>query len=169
MCVLTKGIKMPTRTSGFPCGSDGKKSSLGWEDPLEEGMVTHSIILAWKSSWAEEPGRLQPMGSQKRWTWLSNETTATQWLNLTTFHTVLRLVVSPSYDLVISTHGFQGHRRREKRHLGLTTVLCDPWSTADILHLCLRSSGLSLSRSPNNCKGWESSRRSWKLLWNSLS
>ena len=33
--------------------------SLGWEDPLEEGMATHSSILAWKIPWREEPGRLQ--------------------------------------------------------------------------------------------------------------
>ena len=33
-------------------------SSLGWEDPLEEGMATHSSILAWRILWAEEPGRL---------------------------------------------------------------------------------------------------------------
>ena len=33
-------------------------SSLGWEDPLEEGMATHSSILAWKIPWTEEPGRL---------------------------------------------------------------------------------------------------------------
>ena len=32
--------------------------SLGWEDPLEEGMVTHSSILAWRIPWTEEPGRL---------------------------------------------------------------------------------------------------------------
>ena len=32
--------------------------SLGWEDPLEEGMATHSSILAWRILWAEEPGRL---------------------------------------------------------------------------------------------------------------
>ena len=33
--------------------------SLGWEDPLEEGTATHSIILAWRMSWTEEPGQLQ--------------------------------------------------------------------------------------------------------------
>ena len=38
--------------------------SLGWEDPLEEGMTTHHSILAWKIAWTEEPGRLQSMGSQ---------------------------------------------------------------------------------------------------------
>ena len=32
--------------------------SLGWEDPLEEGMATHSSILAWRIPWTEEPGRL---------------------------------------------------------------------------------------------------------------
>ena len=38
---------------------------LGWEDPLEKGMATHSSILAWRSSWTEEPGGLQSMGSQE--------------------------------------------------------------------------------------------------------
>ena len=39
--------------------------SLGWEDPLEEDMTTHSSILALKISWTEEPGRLQFKGSQR--------------------------------------------------------------------------------------------------------
>ena len=39
--------------------------SLGWEDPLEKEMATHSSTLAWKISWTEEPGRLQSMGSQR--------------------------------------------------------------------------------------------------------
>ena len=39
--------------------------SLGWEDPLEKGMATHSSILAWRIPWTEEPGRLQAMGLQK--------------------------------------------------------------------------------------------------------
>ena len=38
--------------------------SLGQEDPLEEGMATHSSILAWRIPWTEEPGGLQSMGSQ---------------------------------------------------------------------------------------------------------
>ena len=39
--------------------------TLGQEDPLEEEMATHSNILAWRIPWAEEPGRLQSMGSQE--------------------------------------------------------------------------------------------------------
>ena len=39
--------------------------SLGWEDPLEEGMATHSSILAWRISWTEGPGGLQSLGSQR--------------------------------------------------------------------------------------------------------
>ena len=39
--------------------------SLGWEDPLEEEMTTHSNILAWEIPWTEEPGGLQAMGSQR--------------------------------------------------------------------------------------------------------
>ena len=39
--------------------------SLGWEDPLEEGMATHSSILALEISWTEDPGGLQSMGLQR--------------------------------------------------------------------------------------------------------
>ena len=39
--------------------------SLGCEDPLEEGMATHSSIFAWRIPWTEEPGRLQSMESQR--------------------------------------------------------------------------------------------------------
>ena len=59
---------------GFPGGSDGKESpamqetwvrSLGWEDPREEGMATHSIFLPGESPWTEEPGGLQSTGLQR--------------------------------------------------------------------------------------------------------
>ena len=55
-------------------GSEGKVTpaiqetwvrSLGWEDPLEKEMATHSSILAWRIPWTEEPGGLQSMGSQR--------------------------------------------------------------------------------------------------------
>ena len=39
--------------------------SLGWEDPLEEGMATHSSILVWEIPWTEEPGGLQSIGLQR--------------------------------------------------------------------------------------------------------
>ena len=39
--------------------------SLGWENPLEKEMATHSSTIAWKIPWTEEPGRLQSMGSQR--------------------------------------------------------------------------------------------------------
>ena len=39
--------------------------SLGWEDPLEKEMATHSSILAWRIPWAEEPGGLQSTGLQR--------------------------------------------------------------------------------------------------------
>ena len=38
---------------------------LDWEDPLEEGMVTHFSILDWRIPWTGESGSLQPIGSQK--------------------------------------------------------------------------------------------------------
>ena len=48
---------------------------LSWEDPLEEGMATHSSILAWRLPWTEEPG-----GVTKSQTWLSNWAQHTRWM-----------------------------------------------------------------------------------------
>ena len=39
--------------------------SLSWEDPLEEGMVTHSCVLAWRTPWTGEPGGLWSTGWQR--------------------------------------------------------------------------------------------------------
>ena len=56
---------------------DIQVQSLGWEDPLEDGMATHSGILPWKIPWTKEPCRLQSMGSQRvrhNWRQLSTST-----------------------------------------------------------------------------------------------
>ena len=65
------------RHQGSPSGSAVKNlltvqelqetwiQSLGWEDPMEEDMATHSSILAWIIPWTEEPGGLQSMGSHR--------------------------------------------------------------------------------------------------------
>ena len=62
------------KVSGFPSGSvvkhlpamqEPQVRSLGWEDPLEEDMETHSSILAWRIQWSEEPGRLQSTELQR--------------------------------------------------------------------------------------------------------
>ena len=57
----------------LPAMWETRVQSLGWEDPLEKEMATHSSILAWRIPRAEEHGRLQSMGSQSR-TQLSNFT-----------------------------------------------------------------------------------------------
>ena len=59
----------------LPANVGDVSQSVGWEDPLEEEMATHSNILAWRISWTEEPGGLQAMGLQKSRTQLSNQTT----------------------------------------------------------------------------------------------
>ena len=48
-----------------PAMQETQAQSLGQEDPLEEGMATHSSILAWRIPWAEEPGGLRSMGSHR--------------------------------------------------------------------------------------------------------
>ena len=47
----------------LPAVQETQVQSLGWEDPLEKGMATHSSIPAWKIPWTEEPGGLQCKGS----------------------------------------------------------------------------------------------------------
>ena len=47
-----------------PSSTEIRVQSLGWEDPLEEEMATHSSILAWEIPWTEEPGGLQSVGLQ---------------------------------------------------------------------------------------------------------
>ena len=49
----------------LPAVQEAQVQSLDWEDPLEKEMATHSSILAWRMPWTEEPGGLQPMGSQR--------------------------------------------------------------------------------------------------------
>ena len=49
----------------LPAKQETRVQSLGLKDPLEEGMATHSSILAWRIPWTEEPGGLQSMGSQR--------------------------------------------------------------------------------------------------------
>ena len=49
----------------LPAVQETQVQFLGWEDPLEKEMATHSRILAWRIPWTEEPGRLQSLGSQE--------------------------------------------------------------------------------------------------------
>ena len=53
------------RVKRLPAMQETWVRSLGWEDSLEKEMATHSSILAWRIPWTEEPGRPQPMGSQR--------------------------------------------------------------------------------------------------------
>ena len=60
-------VKVSASNAGDPdsiLGFDPWVQSLGWEDPLEKKMATHSSILACRMPWLEEPGRLQSTGSQ---------------------------------------------------------------------------------------------------------
>ena len=65
---------MAQTVKNLPAMQETWVQSLGWEDPLEKEMATHSSILAWKIPWMEEPGRLQSMGSQGVQTRLSDFT-----------------------------------------------------------------------------------------------
>ena len=53
---------MAQMVKNLPAVWETRVQSLGWGDPLEEGMATYSSILVWRIPWTEEPGRLQSMG-----------------------------------------------------------------------------------------------------------
>ena len=53
------------KKKNLPAMQETQVRSLGWKDPLQEGMAPHSSILAWRIPWKEEPGRLQSMGHKE--------------------------------------------------------------------------------------------------------
>ena len=53
------------KVNDLPATQKTQARSLGWEDPLEKGIATHSSILAWRIPWTEEPGGPQSTGSQR--------------------------------------------------------------------------------------------------------
>ena len=63
--VLLGASLVAQRLKRVPAMRETRVRSLGWEDPLEKEMATHSSTLAWRIPWREEPGRLQSMGSQR--------------------------------------------------------------------------------------------------------
>ena len=74
-----KGFLVAQMVKNLLAVQETQVPSLGWEDPLEEGVATHSSILAWRIPWTEEPGGLQPMGLQRDTTeLLSTHTQASQ-------------------------------------------------------------------------------------------
>ena len=62
---LTVASLVAQLVKNLPAMQETRVRSWGLEDPLEKEIASHSSILAWKISWAEEPGGLQSMGSQK--------------------------------------------------------------------------------------------------------
>ena len=65
MYLVVRASLVAQTVKNLPAMWETQVQSLGWEDLLEKEMATHSSILALKIPWAEEPGRLQTMGSQR--------------------------------------------------------------------------------------------------------
>ena len=64
--LVVQSVKNPPAMQEYlPMMQETWFQSLGWEDPLEKEMATHSSILVWEVPWTEEPGGLQSMGLQE--------------------------------------------------------------------------------------------------------
>ena len=104
--------------------------SLGWEDPLEKGMTTHSSILAWRIPWTEEAGGLQSMGSQRvshDWSNLARMHAGTflavQWLRLCTSTAgVAGLIPSQGTEIL---HAAQHSQKKRK----LSNISSSHWQS----------------------------------------
>ena len=79
--------------------------SLGWEDPLEKVMATHSSILAQGIPWTEEPGGLQPMGSQRDVGNLISGSSAFYKSSLNTWNFLAQVLLKPGLENVPSLLG----------------------------------------------------------------
>ena len=104
----------------LPTMRETKVQSLGWEDPLEKEMATHSSTLAWKIPWTEERGRLQPMGSQE-----SDTTERLHFTSLLLWETSVFLIhqtAEKAYHMPLSTLCL---REENKKHLSVG--FCPPW------------------------------------------
>ena len=69
---LTFGFPAAQMVKHLPAIRETQLRSLGWEDPPEKGMATHSSIIAWRIPWTEEPGGLQSMEVTKSRTLVSD-------------------------------------------------------------------------------------------------
>ena len=66
VCLYIGASLVAQRVKSLPTMQKTWVQSLGWENPLEKGMATHSGILAWRIKWTEEPKGLQSMGFQSQ-------------------------------------------------------------------------------------------------------
>ena len=66
VCLYMGASLVAQRVKSLPTMQKTWVQSLGWENPLEKGMATHSGILAWRIKWTEEPKGLQSMGFQSQ-------------------------------------------------------------------------------------------------------
>ena len=96
--------------------------SLGWEDPLEKEMATHSNILVWEIPWTEEPGELQSMGSQSQ-TSSIGRINDSRWSQISSF-------LSQSHSL--RTHflprSVSGHLCSMLNHFSHVWLFATPWT-----------------------------------------
>ena len=123
--------------------------SLGQEDPLEVEMTTHSSILAWRISWTEEPGGLQPMGSQGvRHDWASGRTTCQSPHTITTLSQSLSLSPpwAPTPDTAVEEHwGPGGGKTPAGMESQAATHIQTSWALSRLYHTSSSQKGPSIT------------------------
>ena len=141
----------------LPIMWETRAGSLGWEDPLEKAMATHSSTLAWKIPWTEEPGGLQSMRLQRvGHDWASS-------LSFTEFKLSCVIISSGPKERKTNKR-FKWLRLRKKRKKGSCPFLLlenprplSPWVPLDFLSTCLGIDSLTLSIS-SACELHENTR-----------
>ena len=161
--LLNHQVTPPQTVKNLPAVQETQVRSLGWEEPLEKEMATHSSILAWRILWTEDPGGLWPMGSQRvGHDWATN-TAATIPPRRSTFsllkhHCATSSSLQGTLEQPVTTRGrrtaarlpWQGaafrDRRSQRQGFSALPTLCWPSAQAAVL----RSSRGAYLRHPGN-------------------
>ena len=143
--------------------------SLGWEDPLEKGMATHSSVLAWKIPWTEEPGGIQSTGSQRdKYNWTTKPFTVTLsmlWELYDLYIEMLRVDMAENNYLSIKRNGLGWSSSWDWKlgSLNWNCACCVKWGWLKVCGSCLL---MSVLKSPINeyVNEW-SAEWLWTKIW----
>ena len=151
--ILSKASQVAQWVKNLPAKQETRVWSLGWEDPLEEGMADHSSILAWEIPGTEEPSMLQSKGSQR---------VGHDWNNWPHMHVILsnkKEQISDIQNNMDTSQNYQLSERNQKQKSTCSIITCIESSEKAELICSVRNQKNSCL-----CKEYESERTQKNFL-----
>ena len=147
--LLCKNIHRLLEKEGSTSGKKPRVGSRGWEDPLEEGMATHSSTLAWRFPWTEEPGGIQSIELYR----LRHD-----WSNLACMHTEQEILhfkgfvyLPLPFSMSLATHPNVMLQHNVSKCLEVFLDLLVNWNNCHSYTMNCAPSPQSICSSPNPC------------------